>query len=284
MAPITTSTTPATTPRPAAAKRLSTPMRLPSLPRAPKHTAVLDAEAELVSLWLRPRARRASSSSSTSSTSSSSSTSSATSSGSASSSHAPSSPPTKKSKSRNFRAVDMIISGVSSLLIMPMPFLKRGSPQPPPPPSATGATDPVLPRKRRFSLPSLPGLPGLPARPTRPTHRKRNSLVLPEVPMPEEPASPSPSARTSSCTPRESCSRTRPTPPPLEDRIVRFILPPPKFAPPIDWPGDEEPAWSDFIRRRTGDDAERDDSERGENERDDSERAEHERGEFVIYV
>ncbi|KAJ6524905.1 hypothetical protein DFH09DRAFT_1372079 [Mycena vulgaris] len=220
MAPSTTSTTPTTTPRPAAAKRLSTPMRLPSLARAPKHTAVLDAEAELVSLWPRPRARRASSSSSTSSTSS------ATSSGSASSSHAPSSPPTKKSKSRKVRAVDMIISGVSSLLIMPMPFLKGGSPQPPPPPSVKGDADPQAPRtrRRRFSLPA-----------TRPT----------QVPMREEPASPLDSMRTSSCIRPPSCT-IRDLPPPLAARTVRFVLPPPKFAPPIDWPGDgdEEPAWS----------------------------------------
>ncbi|KAJ6537500.1 hypothetical protein DFH09DRAFT_1400221 [Mycena vulgaris] len=252
MAPTTTSTTPTTIPRPATAKRRSTPIRLPSFARTPKHTAALDAEAELVSLWPRPRARRASSSSSTSSTSSSSSTysatstSSATSSGSASPSHAPSSPPTKMSKSRKVRAVDMIISGVSSLLIMPMPFLKRGSPPPPPPPPSD-ASAAQTPRKRRFSLPALPTRPA-----GRRTHRKHNSLVLPEVPMPEEPASPSPSARTSSCTRPSSCT-IRDLPPPLAARTVRFVLPPPKFAPPIDWPGarggsgDEEPAWSDFM-------------------------------------
>ncbi|KAJ6537520.1 hypothetical protein DFH09DRAFT_1369086 [Mycena vulgaris] len=129
---------------------------------------------------------------------------------------------------------------------MPMPFLKRGSPPPPPSDASVAQT----PRKRRFSLPSLPTRPA-----TRPTHRKRNSLILPEVPMllPSPPSS-SPSARTSSCTLRPSCT-TRHLPPPLAARTVRFVLPPPKFAPPIDWPGngDEEPAWSDFMGdARTG--------------------------------
>ncbi|KAJ6486329.1 hypothetical protein DFH09DRAFT_1106067 [Mycena vulgaris] len=169
MSPITTSTTPTTTPRPAAAKRLSTPMRLPSFARSPKHTAALDAEADL---WPRPRARRASSTSSTSSSSSSSSTSSATSSSSdsASSSSSSGAPSTKKRRSRKVRAVDMIIDGVSSLLIMPMPFLKRGSSPPPPP---AGAADAVPPRKRRFSLPFLFARP---ARRIPTMHQKRKKL------------------------------------------------------------------------------------------------------------
>ncbi|KAJ6524867.1 hypothetical protein DFH09DRAFT_1418176 [Mycena vulgaris] len=252
MAPTIASTTPTTAPRPAAAKRRSTLIRLPSFAPTPKHTAELDTEAELVSLWPRPRARRASSTSSissTSSTSSSSSTSSAMSSGSASSSSGSGAMPSaKNSKSRKVR---VIISGVSSLLIMPMPFLERGSPQPPTPPSATSAADPALPRPRarRFSLPSLPSLSARPTRPAkRPTHRKRNSLVLPEVSMREEPASPLDSTCTSSCIRPPSCT-IRDLPPPLAVRTVRFVLPPPKFAPPIDWPGDrdEEPAWSDFM-------------------------------------
>ncbi|KAJ6533910.1 hypothetical protein DFH09DRAFT_1369950 [Mycena vulgaris] len=152
MAPSTTSTTKTTTITTTRAKPLSTPIRLPSFARAPKHTAVPDADAgaELVSLWPRPRARRASSSSSTSSASSSSSASSASFSSSASSSSASSSSgsgstSTKKGKSTKTRAVDMIVSGVSSLLIMPMPFLRRG----PSPPS--DASVPQTPRKRRFS-------------------------------------------------------------------------------------------------------------------------------------
>ncbi|KAJ6562787.1 hypothetical protein DFH09DRAFT_1364313 [Mycena vulgaris] len=147
MAPSTTSTTKTTTITTTREKPLSTPIRFPSFARAPKHTAVPDADAgaELVSLWPRPRARRASSSSSTSSASSSPSASSATSSSSASSSSGSGSTSTKKGKSTKTRAVDMIVSGVSSLLIMPMPFLQRG----PSPPS--DASVPQTPRKRRFS-------------------------------------------------------------------------------------------------------------------------------------
>ncbi|KAJ7844461.1 hypothetical protein B0H13DRAFT_2364278 [Mycena leptocephala] len=49
--------------------------------------------------------------------------------------------------------------------------------------------------------------------------RRRNSLVLPEVPMPDEPAEPVvPFRRGSACTIRDS-------PPPIESRTVRFILP-----------------------------------------------------------
>ncbi|KAJ6537558.1 hypothetical protein DFH09DRAFT_1369096 [Mycena vulgaris] len=150
MAPSTTSTKKTTTINTTRAKPLSTPIRLPSFARAPKHTAVPDADAgaELVSLWPRPRVRRASSSSSTSSASSSSSASSATSSSSASSSSGSGSTSTKKSKSTKTRAVDMIVSGGSSLLIMSMPFLQHGSPPPPSPPS--DVSTPQTPRKRRF--------------------------------------------------------------------------------------------------------------------------------------
>ncbi|KAJ6537483.1 hypothetical protein DFH09DRAFT_1369068 [Mycena vulgaris] len=99
--------------------------RIPSLTtrasRAHSCTAALDAEASHILRILQ------SSSSSTSFTTS-------TSSGSASSSlgSAQGATFTKKSKSTKVRVADMIISGVSSLLIMPMPFR---SPQPPPSPS-----------------------------------------------------------------------------------------------------------------------------------------------------
>lgn len=68
--------------------------------------------------------------------------------------------------------------------------------------------------------------------------------MLPEVAMPDTPGEPNiPLSRPSQCS-------TRKSPPPMEDRAIRFVLPPPKFAPPISsqWP-DEEPAWSDFMVR-----------------------------------
>ncbi|KAJ7181404.1 hypothetical protein C8R43DRAFT_1101292 [Mycena crocata] len=72
-----------------------------------------------------------------------------------------------------------------------------------------------------------------------PNRPRRNSLVLPEVPMTEEPYDPGAEAgRPSQCTLRDN-------PPPMEDRSVRFSLPPSKAVDPR-WQEDG-PAWCDFM-------------------------------------
>ncbi|KAJ7723800.1 hypothetical protein B0H16DRAFT_1895698 [Mycena metata] len=131
----------------------------------------------------------------------------------------------RKSKLRHYpsRCVDMVISGVSAILIMPLPFLDgiKGE---------KAAKPESLDLKRVFSR--------------RPTQNgpRRNSLVLPEVPMPDGPYEPHLDLRRpSECSILDS-------PPPLEDRTVRFVLLPPRFAPAMGcrWT-DEGPAWSDFM-------------------------------------
>ncbi|KAJ6472404.1 hypothetical protein C8R45DRAFT_1012977 [Mycena sanguinolenta] len=120
----------------------------------------------------------------------------------------------------------MVISGISAILLMPMPFLKHGEEE-------TEDGENSEPR----------GLKRILSRRSRRSARRRNSLVLPDVPMPnvpDEPASPL----------TESFERTtRDTPPPMTERTVRFVLPPPKFAPPECRGADDEPAWSDFMVR-----------------------------------
>ncbi|KAJ7229525.1 hypothetical protein B0H12DRAFT_224953 [Mycena haematopus] len=85
------------------------------------------------------------------------------------------------------------------------------------------------------------GLKRILSRRPREAMRRRNSLVLPDVRMPDGPYEPETSrAQPYQCTVRES-------PPPMEDRTIRFLTPPPKFAPPQCRGADEEPAWSDFM-------------------------------------
>ncbi|KAJ7712382.1 hypothetical protein B0H16DRAFT_1625238, partial [Mycena metata] len=131
----------------------------------------------------------------------------------------------RKRKLRHYpsRCVDMVISGVSAILIMPLPFLdgKKGE---------KAAKPESLDLKRVFSRRPAQNGP------------RRNSLVLPEVPMPDGPYEPRLDIRRpSECSILDS-------PPPPEDRTVRFSLPPPRFAPPMEcrWAG-EGPAWSDFM-------------------------------------
>ncbi|KAJ7846442.1 hypothetical protein B0H13DRAFT_1907777 [Mycena leptocephala] len=135
---------------------------------------------------------------------------------------------TSTSKVRDYpsRCANMVITGVSALLLMPLPFLdnmKGEKSAKKDAPSESGSLKRVLSRRPQKD------------------RRRRNSRVLPEVPMPDEPAEPVvPFRRGSACPIRDS-------PPPIESRTVRFILPPPKFAPPIGRRWDEEPAWSDYM-------------------------------------
>ncbi|KAF7353463.1 hypothetical protein MSAN_01535600 [Mycena sanguinolenta] len=118
----------------------------------------------------------------------------------------------------------MVISGISAILLMPMPFLHHGEEE-------TEDSENSEPRglKRIFS------------RRSRRAVRRRNSLVLPDVPMPDVPDEPeSPLA--------ESFERTtRDTPPPMEERTVRFVLPPRNLAPPESGGANDELAWSNFM-------------------------------------
>lgn len=76
-------------------------------------------------------------------------------------------------------------------------------------------------------------------RPSTPK-RRRNSLVLPEVPMPDD------ADDAADFPPRPHHRSTLESPPPTEGRSVRFSLPPP----PIERRRtDEEPAWPDFMVR-----------------------------------
>ncbi|KAJ7640031.1 hypothetical protein DFH06DRAFT_1138036 [Mycena polygramma] len=121
------------------------------------------------------------------------------------------------------RCLELVRSGVSAILIVPMPYFQKEPP--------VEASEPGV-LKRMFSR-----------RYQKDVQKRRNSLVLPDVPMPDErqePESPR-ERRPSECTIRES-------PPPMEDRTVRFVTPPPKFAPPMECKSeDEEPAWCDFM-------------------------------------
>ncbi|KAJ7181407.1 hypothetical protein C8R43DRAFT_969105, partial [Mycena crocata] len=128
--------------------------------------------------------------------------------------------------------VDLVISGVSAMLIMPMPFLvtvrreKR----------AENALTDSVERLRGSSSTSLRRI--IPRRPS--TGRRRNSLVLPEVPMAQGPYVPDIS--------QPFRFTTREAPPAMEERTVRFVVPPPRFAPPMESTAeDEEPAWCDFM-------------------------------------
>ncbi|KAJ7455835.1 hypothetical protein FB451DRAFT_1277539, partial [Mycena latifolia] len=150
----------------------------------------------------------------------------------------PTTPPTEKwSNARAYPSAcaEMIVSGVSALLIMPMPILdnaKRSTPTAAAAETETDAPPSVQKRMSKFQLPR---------RPPTPPRRRRNSLVLPEVLMPAAP--PPPLVRPMMCA-------TRSRPPPMEDRAIRFVVPPPKSAPPTPAPDNrwgDEVAWSDFM-------------------------------------
>ncbi|KAJ7697789.1 hypothetical protein B0H17DRAFT_1130073 [Mycena rosella] len=198
-------------------------------------------------------------------------------------------------KSRRSRAVEIVVSGVSAILLVPLPYLKREAPTEwsettahfnmggcllsecpprrahvqnacqPRAPSLTrtltrnGASTSEKPTRlqRMLNLPRSRSLTG-PRPSTPPRHRACNSLILPEVLMPDEPDELPP--------PRASHRATLANPPPREERLVRFITPPPgptsrklkrssairnrlPDPPSADMRADdEEPAWSEFMR------------------------------------
>ncbi|KAJ6455333.1 hypothetical protein C8R47DRAFT_1166233, partial [Mycena vitilis] len=125
--------------------------------------------------------------------------------------------------------IGLVKRGVSAILMMPMPFLdSRKGRQCVEGDSLIQTSEPrglkrILSRRRQ-----------------RPNGKRRNSLVLPEVPMPDEPeeADRPVTRRPSECTIREN-------PPRFEDRTVRFVTHPgtkSRFA-------DDGPAWCDFMVR-----------------------------------
>jgi hypothetical protein len=115
----------------------------------------------------------------------------------------------------------------SAMLLMPMPYLKREKAEAGAIGSSSSVThSPAGPNVVVDAEESEPrGLKRILSRQPPKPRRRRNLLVLPEVDMPDLPEEPL--ARPSQCTIRES-------PPPMEDRTVRFIIPPTKFAPPIE--------------------------------------------------
>jgi hypothetical protein len=138
-------------------------------------------------------------------------------------------------------------TGVSALLLMPLPFLDNMKGEKSAKKDAPSGMSNFAVHLCRILIPNQikklesGSLKRVLSRRPQKDRRRRNSLVLPEVPMPDEPAEPVvPFRRGSACTIRDS-------PPPIESRTVRFILPPPKFAPPIECKSDEQPAWSDFM-------------------------------------
>ncbi|KAJ7737422.1 hypothetical protein DFH07DRAFT_842145 [Mycena maculata] len=158
-------------------------------------------------------------------------------------------PPERKRKVRHYPSacVDIIVRGVSTILFIPIPFLEKHD-------ECISNDSSAVSEQRRSGALRLRRVVSRDPRPLLETEgdeaikpgrtRKRNSLVLPEVPIPDAPHEPN--LPVGLAAPAES--RTRESPPPIECRTVRFIIPPPKFAPP---PGrdDEEPAWSDFMVR-----------------------------------
>ncbi|KAK7006703.1 hypothetical protein R3P38DRAFT_2793795 [Favolaschia claudopus] len=114
---------------------------------------------------------------------------------------------------------------VSAMLLMPMPYLDTQSNEE----SDHDADEAPNTLKRIISR--------------RPPPRRRNSLILPEVPMPqnvEEPAPWQPYERN-----------IRDNPPTMQERVVRFAVPRGHAESGMDGSraigGDGEPAWSDFM-------------------------------------
>ncbi|KAJ7620829.1 hypothetical protein DFH06DRAFT_1143686 [Mycena polygramma] len=125
--------------------------------------------------------------------------------------------------------LELVKRGVSTMLMIPMPFW-----------DSSNSRDCVS--RDSFNEMSDPrGLKRiLSRRRSQVNGKRRNSLVLPEVPMSDEPDEPKSPVirRPSECTIRES-------PPPFEDRTVRFVVQPGKrsrFT-------DDGPAWCDFMQR-----------------------------------
>ncbi|KAF8172532.1 hypothetical protein K438DRAFT_1772576 [Mycena galopus ATCC 62051] len=144
---------------------------------------------------------------------------------------------TSTSKIRRYpsKCKNMVISGISAILLMPMPFLDNEMD------AHTAGFDGVN-SEEPDSEPR--GLRRILSRQPRPkAGRRRNSLILPDVDMPDVPDEPDAHAQPYECSTRES-------PPPMADRAVRFSNPPEKFPRrPECRADDEEPAWCDFMVR-----------------------------------
>ncbi|KAJ7060385.1 hypothetical protein C8F01DRAFT_193958 [Mycena amicta] len=179
-------------------------------------------------------------------------------------------------------AVDLAIRGVSTMLLIPMPFLesvrnraRKGKTR-----ETTSLSHEehendddnevlVVPGgengymayadyepnalKRLVSL-KRPSSSSSSSASVKKTHKTRNSLVLPHVPVPSSSSSVPP---TPAVVPSSRDPRIRATPPPCETRAVRFSLDaPPNLKPrrrtdlfevPDGRGENEEPAWSDFM-------------------------------------
>ncbi|KAJ7884150.1 hypothetical protein B0H14DRAFT_2700937, partial [Mycena olivaceomarginata] len=134
-----------------------------------------------------------------------------------------SSPAASSSKVRRHasKSKRMVIRVVSTMLLIPMPYLDDEK-----------AEADVLETSEPHGLKNM-----FSRRPSTPK-RRRNSLVLPEVPMPDG------ADDAADFPPRPHHRSTLGSPPPTEERRVRFSLPPP----PIERRRtDEEPAWPDFM-------------------------------------
>ncbi|KAK6995861.1 hypothetical protein R3P38DRAFT_111295 [Favolaschia claudopus] len=132
-----------------------------------------------------------------------------------------------KAKDHSAKCKHAIRTVVSAMLLMPMPYLDTQSNEE----SDHDADEAPNTLKRIISR--------------RPPPRRRNSLILPEVPMPrnvEEPAPWQPYQRD-----------IRDNPPTMEERVVRFAAPRGHAESGMDGSraigGDKEPVWSDFMVR-----------------------------------
>ncbi|KAJ7190803.1 hypothetical protein GGX14DRAFT_546787 [Mycena pura] len=160
----------------------------------------------------------------------------------------PSSAPKRQVREYPSACMDLVIHGVSTMLLIPKPLLdgvRKGKRRA----ADEGDDAPAGPRRTETSVfvsdqedPSA--MKRIFSR-RRAAPRKQNSLVLPEVPVPVPPPDEPP-------TPGGSRSGlvVRAAPPPPACRTVRFVGTPRRvcaFAPPPDRAEDAEPAWSDFM-------------------------------------
>ncbi|KAF8181941.1 hypothetical protein K438DRAFT_1767667 [Mycena galopus ATCC 62051] len=149
---------------------------------------------------------------------------------------------TSTSKIRRYpsKCKSKVISGISAILLMPMPFLDKEKEKDAHVAGFDGVNLEELASEPR-------GLRRILSRQPRPkAGRRRNSLILPEVDMPDVPDEPNCPAQPYECS-------TRDRPPPMADRAVRFSVsaPPEKLAPRPECRADDEPAWCDFMLNLT---------------------------------
>ncbi|KAF7292146.1 hypothetical protein MIND_01241600 [Mycena indigotica] len=202
----------------------------------------------------------------------------------------PQSPPARKNSreqddERPSKAMDLAMRGVSTMLLIPMPFLESvrnrargkgkrranvdtGAEEHESDDEEEEEVDVIVGSDNGYlayadepnTLKCLAGLrspsplPGPPNTVVKKTHRKHNSLVLPDVDVPRYSRSPSP-LPASITRPQSALAATVDTPPPSASRAVQFTIDaPPRvkrrtdlFEAPVGRGEDEEPAWSDFM-------------------------------------